>query len=60
MTIEITSVITMRVIIRCMFGVDEGPRLEELRVLVVEYMNLMLAPELAARELRGYRRIADR
>lgn len=40
--------ITMRVIIRCMFGVDEGPRLEELRVLVVEYMNLMLAPELAA------------
>lgn len=40
--------VTMRVIIRCIFGVDEGPRLEELRELVVAYMNLVFGPEMVA------------
>lgn len=40
--------ITMRVILRCVFGVDEGPRLEELKRLLVEYMTgaFKLAPQI--------------
>lgn len=40
--------ITMRVILRCLLGVDEGPRFEELRRLVVEYMQMVFSPEMAA------------
>jgi len=38
--------ITMRVILRCVFGVAEGPRLEELRVLVIEYLRLAFGPDM--------------
>jgi cytochrome P450 len=31
--------ITLRVIIRCVFGVEEGPQLERLRKLVIEYLQ---------------------
>lgn len=40
--------ITMRVILRCLLGVDEGPRFEELRTLVVEYMRMVFSPEMVA------------
>ncbi len=40
--------ITMRVILRCLLGVDDGPRFEELRTLVVEYMRMVFGPEMAA------------
>lgn len=40
--------ITMRVILRCLLGVDDGPRSEELRILVVEYMKMVFGPEMAA------------
>ena len=40
--------ITMRVILRCLLGVDEGPRFEELRALVVDYMRMVFAPEMVA------------
>lgn len=38
--------ITMRVILRCVFGLAEGPRLEELRTLVLEYLKLSFGPEM--------------
>lgn len=37
--------ITLRVIMRCVFGVAEGPRLEELRVLVIGYLRQIFGPE---------------
>jgi len=40
--------ITMRVIMRCIFGVDEGPRFEELRILTIEYLRQAFAPEQLA------------
>ncbi len=38
--------ITIRVILRCVFGVSEGPRFEELRQLVLEYLRLSFAVEM--------------
>lgn len=38
--------ITLRVIMRCIFGVAEGPRLEELRTLVLEYLKMIFQPDL--------------
>lgn len=38
--------ITLRVIMRCIFGIDEGPRLEELRTLVLEYLRMIFQPDL--------------
>jgi cytochrome P450 len=38
--------ITLRVIMRCVFGVTEGPRFEELRRLVLEYLNMIFQPDL--------------
>lgn len=40
--------ITLRVIMRCVFGVAEGPRLEELRVLVIGYLRQIFGPEALA------------
>lgn len=40
--------ITMRVILRCLFGVAEGPRFEELRTLVVEYLQGVFGPDMLA------------
>lgn len=40
--------ITMRVILRCLFGVAEGPRFEELRTLVIEYLQQVFAPDVVA------------
>lgn len=40
--------ITMRVILRCLFGVAEGPRFEELRTLVVEYVRQVFGPDMLA------------
>lgn len=40
--------VTMRVILRCLFGVAEGPRFEELRTLVVEYLQGVFGPDMVA------------
>ncbi|MBA3545411.1 MAG: cytochrome P450 [Nannocystis sp.] len=40
--------ITLRVIMRCVFGVAEGPRLEELRQLVIGYLRQIFGPEALA------------
>lgn len=40
--------ITLRVIMRCVFGLAEGPRLEELRVLVIGYLRQIFGPEALA------------
>lgn len=40
--------ITMRVIMRCIFGVEDGPRCEELRVLTIEYLRQIFYPEALA------------
>jgi cytochrome P450 family 110 len=40
--------ITMRVIMRCIFGVAEGPRFEELRVLTIEYLKQIFSPTALA------------
>lgn len=40
--------ITMRVILRCLFGVAEGPRFEELRALVIEYLQMVFGPDMVA------------
>lgn len=40
--------ITLRVIMRCIFGIDEGPRFEELRVRTIEYLKLVFGPESLA------------
>lgn len=40
--------ITMRVILRCIFGVDEGPRADELRELVVGYMDYSFGLDVLA------------
>jgi cytochrome P450 family 110 len=36
--------ITMRVILHCIFGLDEGPRLERVRMHLVQFMKSMLTP----------------
>lgn len=38
--------ITMQVIIRCVFGVEEGPLFEELRGLLVDYMRAVFSLEV--------------
>lgn len=40
--------ITMRVIMRCIFGVADGPRFEELRVRTIEYLRQIFSPEALA------------
>ena len=40
--------ITLRIIMRCVFGVAEGPRLEELRQLVIGYLRQIFGPEALA------------
>lgn len=40
--------ITMRVILRCLFGIAEGPRLEELHGLVIEYLQRVFGPDMVA------------
>lgn len=40
--------ITMRVIMRCIFGVADGPRFEELRVITIEYLRQIFSPEALA------------
>lgn len=40
--------ITMRVIMRCIFGVADGPRFEELRVLTIAYLKMIFRPEALA------------
>jgi cytochrome P450 len=36
--------ITLRVILHCVFGLDEGPRFERIRVLLTEFLQAMLTP----------------
>ena len=36
--------VTLRVILHCIFGLDEGPRFERIRVLLTEYLQAMLTP----------------
>jgi cytochrome P450 len=36
--------ITMRVILHCIFGLDEGPRLERVQMHLVQFMKAMLTP----------------
>jgi cytochrome P450 len=55
--------ITLRVILRCLFGVAEGPRFEELRALVVEYLQRVFALDVVAfgallTPTRAYRALA--
>jgi cytochrome P450 len=40
--------ITLRVIMRCVFGVAEGPRAEELRTTVIEYLRQIFSAEALA------------
>lgn len=40
--------ITLRVILRCVFGITAGPRLEELRLLVMTYLGQIFSPEALA------------
>jgi cytochrome P450 len=36
--------ITIRVILHCVFGLDEGPRFERLRTMLIEFVEAMLTP----------------
>lgn len=46
--LDVMQDITLRVILRCVFGVADGPRLEELRTLVIEYLQMAFGPEMLA------------
>jgi cytochrome P450 len=47
--------ITLRVIMRCIFGIADGPRLEELRTLTIDYLRQMFSASRLPLQ-----RIADR